>query len=47
MDKDGVLEVYDEDYAQSYNQRFLLNDWFASDLEFERETISNLLRERL
>ena len=45
MDKNNVLGIYDEAYAQEYNQKFLLNDWFASDVEFEREIISKLLSE--
>jgi len=45
MGKNNVPEIYDEAYAQEYNQRFLLNDWFASDVEFERETIGKLLSE--
>lgn len=45
MDKNDVLKIYDTEYAQEYNQKFILNDWFESDVEFEREIISKLLNE--
>lgn len=45
MDKNDVLEVYDEDYAQEYNQRFLLNDFSKINADFEQETIRKLLDE--
>lgn len=45
MDKNKVWEVYDRNYAQNYNQRFLLNDLSKIDADFERETIAQLLNE--
>jgi len=45
MDKNDVLEIYNDDYARSYNQKFLLNDWFETDVKFEREIINKLLDE--
>jgi len=45
MDKNDVLEVYDEDYAQEYNQRFLLNEISKENADFEQETIRKLLGE--
>ena len=45
MDKNDVLEIYNDDYARSYNQKFILNDWFETDVRFEREIINKLLDE--
>lgn len=45
MSKDNVLEIYDENYAQEYNQRFLLNEASKKNADFEEETISKLLDE--
>jgi SAM-dependent methyltransferase len=45
MDKNDVLEIYDEYYAQEYNQKFLLNDWSKDNGDFEQETIRKLLSE--
>jgi trans-aconitate methyltransferase len=45
MDKNDVLEIYDEDYAQKYNQRFLLNEKSRKNADFEQETIRKLLGE--
>ncbi len=40
-----IHEIYDQNYAQNYNQRFLLNDLSKIDADFERETIAQLLDE--
>jgi ubiquinone/menaquinone biosynthesis C-methylase UbiE len=45
MNEDNVLNIYDQNYAQNYNQRFLLNDLSKIDADFERETIARLLEE--
>jgi len=45
MDKKDVLEIYNDDYAQSYNQKFLLNNLSKIDADFEQETIRKLLGE--
>ena len=45
MNKNDVLEVYDENYAQEYNQRFLLNEISKENADFEQETIRKLLNE--
>ncbi|MHC5861760.1 tetratricopeptide repeat protein [Nostoc sp.] len=45
MNKNDVLEIYDEDYAQKYNQRFLLNERSKNNADFEQETINKLLSE--
>jgi tetratricopeptide (TPR) repeat protein/4-hydroxybenzoate polyprenyltransferase/2-polyprenyl-3-methyl-5-hydroxy-6-metoxy-1,4-benzoquinol methylase len=45
MDKNDLLEVYDEDYAQGYNQDFLLGDLYKPITDFELETIKKLLDE--
>ncbi|HIK19199.1 MAG TPA: tetratricopeptide repeat protein [Leptolyngbyaceae cyanobacterium M33_DOE_097] len=45
MGKDNVLEIYDEAYAQEYNQKFLLNMRSKIDTDFEEETINKLLSE--
>ncbi|MEH2236059.1 tetratricopeptide repeat protein [Nostoc sp.] len=45
MKKNEVVEIYDENYAQKYNQRFLLNDWSKNNADFEQETINKLLSE--
>jgi len=45
MDKKQVTEIYDEDYAQEYNQRFLLNERSKNNADFEQETINKLLSE--
>ncbi|QIZ73477.1 phytanoyl-CoA dioxygenase family protein [Oxynema aestuarii] len=45
MNEDNVLNIYDQNYAQNYNQRFLLNDLSKIDADFERETIAQLLNE--
>ncbi|AFY35384.1 tetratricopeptide repeat protein [Calothrix sp. PCC 7507] len=42
MDKNDVLKLYDEDYAQEYNRKFIFSDCHA---DFEQETITNLLSE--
>ncbi|WOD36904.1 tetratricopeptide repeat protein [Nodosilinea sp. E11] len=43
MRKNKVIEIYDEDYAQEYNQKFLLNEASKKNTDFEEETISKLL----
>jgi len=45
MDKNDVLEIYDEDYAQEYNQRFILNERSKNNADFEQKTINKLLSE--
>ena len=45
MDSNDIQKIYSDDYARSYNQRFILNDWFATDVKFEREIIEKLLDE--
>ncbi|MCT7958963.1 phytanoyl-CoA dioxygenase family protein [Laspinema palackyanum] len=45
MDQNDVLKIYDRNYAQNYNQRFLLNDLSKIDADFEQETIAQLLDE--
>ncbi len=45
MNKNDVLEIYDEDYAEKYNQRFLINDLSKIDADFEQATIRKLLSE--
>lgn len=45
MDKKDVSKIYDEDYAEEYNQKFLLNDWSKHNADFEQETIRTLLSE--
>ncbi|MEG4353287.1 tetratricopeptide repeat protein [Microcoleus sp. LAD1_D3] len=45
MDKNDVLEIYDEDYAKEYDQRFLINERSKIDTDFEQETINQLLSE--
>jgi tetratricopeptide (TPR) repeat protein/4-hydroxybenzoate polyprenyltransferase len=45
MGKKNVLEIYDEAYAQEYNQKFLLNEASKKNADFEEQTISNLLSE--
>jgi tetratricopeptide (TPR) repeat protein/4-hydroxybenzoate polyprenyltransferase/SAM-dependent methyltransferase len=45
MGKNDVTEIYNDDYAQSYNQKFILNNWFETDVQFEKEVISKLLNE--
>ena len=45
MDQKDVREIYDEDYAQEYNQRFLLNERSKNNADFEQETINKLLSE--
>ncbi|QIR37177.1 tetratricopeptide repeat protein [Tolypothrix sp. PCC 7910] len=45
MNKNDVLEIYDENYAQEYNQRFLLNEKSKKNADFEQKVISNLLNE--
>ena len=45
MDKNDVLEIYDKDYAQEYNQRFILNERSKNNADFEQETINKLLIE--
>lgn len=45
MKKHDSRKIYDRDYAQDYNQRFLLNDLSKVDADFERETIAQLLNE--
>lgn len=42
MDKNNLLRIYDEAYAQKYNQKFIFSDCHA---DFEEETIDNLLDE--
>ena len=43
MNKNDVPEIYDEDYAQRYNKRFLLNEESKNNADFEQETINKLL----
>ena len=45
MDKNDVLKIYDTEYAQQYDQRFLLNSSSKIDADFEQETIAKLLSE--
>ena len=45
MNKNDVPEIYDEDYAQKYNKRFLLNERSKNNADFEQETINKLLSE--
>lgn len=45
MHRENVQIIYDEDYAQEYNQRFLLNERSKINADFEQETINNLLSE--
>jgi 4-hydroxybenzoate polyprenyltransferase len=45
MDKNNVPGIYDEAYAQEYNQRFLLNEKSKQNADFEEETIKKLLGE--
>ena len=45
MHKESVQRIYDEAYAQEYNQRFLLNARSKIDTDFEEETINKLLSE--
>ncbi|MBD2451337.1 tetratricopeptide repeat protein [Nostoc sp. FACHB-152] len=45
MGKNNVLEVYDANYAQEYNHKFLLNDFSKENANFEQETIRKLLGE--
>ena len=45
MNKSNVKKIYDRNYAQNYNQRFLLNDLSKIEAEFERETIAQLLND--
>jgi tetratricopeptide (TPR) repeat protein/4-hydroxybenzoate polyprenyltransferase len=45
MDKNNVLEIYDDNYAQEYNQKFLLNEASKKNADFEEETINKLLNE--
>jgi tetratricopeptide (TPR) repeat protein/4-hydroxybenzoate polyprenyltransferase len=45
MDKNNVLEIYDDNYAQEYNQKFLLDEASKQNADFEEETISKLLDE--
>ncbi len=47
MDKKDVLQIYDENYAQEYNHRFLLDPEFEfrKNSDFEQETIGKLLDE--
>lgn len=45
MDEKDVIEIYDEAYAQEYNQRFLLNERSKIDTDFEEEIINKLLNE--
>jgi ubiquinone/menaquinone biosynthesis C-methylase UbiE len=42
MDKNDVLEIYNEDYAHKYNRKFIFSDCHA---DFEQEIINNLLSE--
>ncbi|MBW4473708.1 MAG: tetratricopeptide repeat protein [Stenomitos rutilans HA7619-LM2] len=45
MDKKDIPGIYDEVYAQEYNQRFLLNEKSKQNADFEAETINKLLSE--
>ncbi|MDJ1170552.1 UbiA family prenyltransferase [Roseofilum sp. BLCC_M154] len=45
MKKKHIHKIYDRNYAQNYNQRFLLNDLSKIDADFEQETIAQLLDE--
>jgi len=45
MDRSNVLRIYDEIYAQEYNQKFLLNEKSRQNTDFEEETIKKLLDE--
>ena len=45
MNKSNVNKIYDRNYAQNYDRRFLLNDRSKIDTDFEQETIAQLLNE--
>lgn len=43
MDRDDVVDLYDESYSESYDDRFLLDAWPKKGAEFEASVLEGLL----
>lgn len=46
MEKESINHIYDRNYAQNYNQRFLLNDLSKIDADFDRKAICDFSIEK-
>jgi ubiquinone/menaquinone biosynthesis C-methylase UbiE len=45
MDRRQVLTTYDEQYARTYDERFILSEHYRSKNEFEVEVLTELLQD--